>query len=68
MKTYKWLRGILKTSALTTVMFVMQACYGAPHPIQDLGVNEEEELVQTADTVNETNDAPQEMDDAANLP
>lgn len=46
----------------------MQACYGAPHPIQDLGVNEEEELVQTADTVNETNDAPQEMDDAANLP
>lgn len=31
MKAYKWLRGLLKASALTSVMFVMQACYGMPH-------------------------------------
>ena len=30
MKTYKWLRGLMKASALTTVMFIMQACYGSP--------------------------------------
>ena len=30
MKTYKWLRGLMKASALTTVMFIMQACYGVP--------------------------------------
>lgn len=30
MKMYKWLRGLLKASALTTVMFIMQACYGTP--------------------------------------
>ena len=31
MKTYKWLRGLMKASALTTVMFIMQACYGSPY-------------------------------------
>jgi hypothetical protein len=30
MKIYKWLRGLMKASALTTVMFIMQACYGVP--------------------------------------
>lgn len=30
MKTYKWFRGLMKASALTTVMFIMQACYGTP--------------------------------------
>ena len=30
MKAYKWLRGLMKASALTTVMFIMQACYGVP--------------------------------------
>ncbi len=30
MNIYKWLRGLLKASALTTVMFIMQACYGVP--------------------------------------
>ena len=30
MKTYKWLRRLMKASALTTVMFIMQACYGVP--------------------------------------
>lgn len=29
-KTYKWLRGLLQASAFTSVMFVMQACYGTP--------------------------------------
>ena len=31
MKIYKWLRGLMKASALTTVMFIMQACYGVPY-------------------------------------
>lgn len=31
MKAYKIFRGILKASALTTVMFIMQACYGSPN-------------------------------------
>lgn len=30
LKSYKWFRGLLKASALTSVMFVMQACYGSP--------------------------------------
>jgi len=30
MKMYKWFRGLMKASALTTVMFIMQACYGVP--------------------------------------
>lgn len=30
MNFYKGLRGLLKASALTSVMFVMQACYGSP--------------------------------------
>lgn len=31
MKSYKLFRWLLKASALTTVMFVMQACYGTPY-------------------------------------
>ena len=31
MKAYKWFRGLLKVSAFTSIMFVMQACYGMPH-------------------------------------
>lgn len=30
-KTYKWLRGLLQASAFTSVMFIMQACYGTPN-------------------------------------
>lgn len=45
MKTYKWLRGILKASAFATVMFVMQACYGAPHPLDESFLEEEKEMV-----------------------
>ncbi len=29
-KMYKWVRGILTASAFTSVMFIMQACYGTP--------------------------------------
>ena len=36
MKTYRWLRGLLKASALTTVMFIMQACYGSPYQDRDM--------------------------------
>ena len=36
MKMYKWFRGLLKASALTTVMFIMQACYGTPKDIDDI--------------------------------
>ena len=32
---YKWFRGLMKASALTTVMFIMQACYGVPKDIED---------------------------------
>ena len=31
MKSYKLFRWLLRASALTTVMFVMQACYGTPY-------------------------------------
>ena len=30
-KTYKFFRGLLMASAFTSVMFVMQACYGTPN-------------------------------------
>lgn len=36
MKIYKWLRGLMKASALTTVMFIMQACYGTPKDMDDI--------------------------------
>ena len=36
MKIYKWLRGLMKASALTTVMFIMQACYGTPKDLDDI--------------------------------
>ena len=30
-KIYKWGRGLLKASVFTSVMFIMQACYGTPN-------------------------------------
>ncbi len=36
MKIYKWLRGLMKASVLTTVMFIMQACYGTPKDLDDI--------------------------------
>ena len=52
MKTYQWFRGLLKGSALLSIMFVMQACYGAPHPMNTEDY-EEEETVQTTDSIQE---------------
>ena len=52
MKTYKWFRGLLKASAFATVMFVMQACYGAPQPLDESYLEEEEEMV--SDTLQQT--------------
>ncbi|MBQ6771435.1 MAG: hypothetical protein IJP44_10735 [Bacteroidales bacterium] len=36
MKAYKIFRWFLKASALTTVMFIMQACYGSPNMPPDM--------------------------------
>ena len=36
MRSYKWFRWLLRASALTTVMFVMQACYGTPYKDKDM--------------------------------
>ena len=52
MKAYKFFRGLLKASALTTVMFIMQACYGTPNkppklPDETEQTNEEVMEMQT---------------------
>ena len=52
MKTYKFFRGLLKASAFATVMFVMQACYGAPH---DPYFEEDEDFEQVDDTIQDLN-------------
>ena len=39
MKIYKWFRGLFKASALTTVMFIMQACYGTPHDCREVQIS-----------------------------
>ena len=44
MKTYKVFRWLLKASALTTVMFIMQACYGSPNMPPEMPDEEEVEL------------------------
>ena len=62
MKTYKWFRGLLKASAFATVMFVMQACYGAPHPIDDPNSNEDEETCQPTDTLQTVQETPVEVE------
>ena len=62
MKTYKWFRGLLKASALTTVMFVMQACYGTPQLFEDPNYNDEEETYQVADTLQTSQDVPVEVE------
>ena len=48
MKMYKWLRGLMKASALTTVMFIMQACYGSPYMPSDIP---DEMEVEESDTL-----------------
>ncbi len=44
MKIYKWMRRLMKASALTTVMFIMQACYGSPYMPPE--VSEEVEMTR----------------------
>ena len=56
MKTYKIFRWLLKASALTTVMFVMQACYGSPNmppemPDESEIIDEEEVELPVSDTL-----------------
>jgi len=54
MKKYKWLRGLLKASAFATVMFAMQACYGAPHPMDEPPFDEETSYQET-DSIQDPN-------------
>lgn len=51
MKIYKILRGLLKASALTTVMFIMQACYGSPYGAGDMQPMPEEEMTVQNDSI-----------------
>ena len=56
MKKYKWIRGLMKASALTTVMFIMQACYGSPNvppemPDETELIGEEEVELPVSDTL-----------------
>lgn len=48
MKSYKWFRWLLRASALTTVMFVMQACYGTPYHDKDLPDPDQKEISNEA--------------------
>ena len=43
MNRYRLLRWLLRASALTTVMFVMQACYGSPNMLPE--IPDESELI-----------------------
>ena len=49
MKMYKFFRGLLKASALTTVMFIMQACYGSPNMPPEMP--DDMELTAESDTL-----------------
>lgn len=56
MKAYKIFRWFLRASALTTVMFVMQACYGSPNmrpemPDDTVLIGEEEVEQPAIDTL-----------------
>jgi hypothetical protein len=51
MKIYKVLRGLLKASALTTVMFIMQACYGSPYGSAEMQVMPDEEMSMENDSI-----------------
>ena len=56
MKSYKWFRWLLRASALTTVMFVMQACYGSPYQDRDMPNPTEtnEETMESEGSVSDT--------------
>ena len=51
MKIYKLFRWFLRASALTTVMFIMQACYGSPNMPPDMPDEEEEAMEMEAPDV-----------------
>ena len=62
MKTYKFFRGMLKASVFTTVMFVMQACYGTPQQWEDPYI-EEDEYEQVDNTIQDSiPDVPREIE------
>lgn len=46
----------MKASAFATVMFVMQACYGAPHPMDDPDFKEQANYA-ASDTIQEVEQA-----------
>lgn len=62
MKVYQWFRGLLKGSAILSIMFVMQACYGAPHPMDEYP-EEENSITQVTDSIQELDqEAPLEVE------
>lgn len=66
MKMYKLFRGLLKASALTTVMFIMQACYGTPNGYEKLEYPEEDtELTDEVNTISAEEMAA--MNDSTNM-
>ena len=63
---YKLFRGLLKASALTTVMFIMQACYGTPNGYEKLEYPEEDtELTDEVNTISAEEMAA--MNDSTNM-
>ena len=60
MKAYRIFRWFLRASALTTVMFVMQACYGSPNmppevPDESELIDEEQVEMSVSDTLTNQN-------------
>jgi len=60
MKAYRIFRWFLRASALTTVMFVMQACYGSPNmppevPDETELIDEEQVEMSVSDTLTNQN-------------
>lgn len=68
MKSYKWFRWLMRASALTTVMFVMQACYGSPYQDRDMpdAKDTNEEAMEPSTPVSDTL-VQAELQDAASL-
>ena len=62
MKGYKFFRGLLKASAFATVMFDMQACYGAPQNMKEPIDDEEVETYPANDTLQGTEAVTPELE------
>ncbi len=54
-KAYKWFRGALMASAFTSMMFVMQACYGTPNNVR---IEEEAEFTVSGTVTAKSNSEP----------